>query len=193
MRFALDIGLAAQQNRVTLRSEEIIEGRWDVSATEVEVVPVPEGEKELLQNLMQAYRHDMSEFTGEDPNESGSFGVGSYFDLYWVEPTRYPFKAMIGDVLVGFALVREIEAETRSIAEFFVLRRHRGVGVGRALAFALFDLFPGAWHVAQDENNVPAQGFWRRVVGEYTSGDFSEEWSDSQPRGPQQRFVTRKL
>ena len=156
----------------------------------VEVLPVPEGEKDLLRNLMQAYRQDLSEFTGEVPNESGSFGVGSYFDAYWLEPERYPFKIVVGGEVVGFALVRELAAGSHSIAEFFVLQRHRRAGVGRSVAFVLFDLFPGSWHVAQDEHNGPAQRFWRRVIGEYTDGSFEETWSRSQPVGPEQTFVT---
>ena len=155
----------------------------------VEIRLVPETEKDLLRNLMQVYRHDLSEFTGDLPNESGSFGVGSYFDVYWIEPERYPFKILVGDELAGFALVRELGPGSHSIAEFFVLRSHRRLGVGRTVAFRLFNRFPGFWHVAQDQNNVPAQEFWRRTVAEYTQGSYEETWSESQPSGPQQTFV----
>lgn len=155
------------------------------------VLPVPESEKTVLRNLLQAYRHDLSEFDGSDPDDAGSFGVGSYFDLYWTEPSRHPFKILIGDSLAGFVLVRELQAETRSIAEFFVLRRHRRSGIGQSVAFQLFDRFPGSWHVAQDEHNVPAQAFWRRVVSAYTYDRYTEGWSESQPCGPQQVFRSR--
>lgn len=154
----------------------------------VEVLPVPEEEKALLRNLMQAYRHDLSEFDGSDPDESGLFGVGSYFDLYWTEATRYPFKVEIDGSLAGFVLVRELGARTYSIAEFFVVRRHRRRGIGREVAFQVFDRFPGKWCVAQDQDNTPAQEFWRRVVAEYTDGVYEEEWSQAQPEGPQQVF-----
>ena len=157
----------------------------------VEVLLVPEGEKDLLRNLMQAYRHDLSEFTGEAPNEWGEFGVGNYFDVYWLEPERYPFKVLVSGEVAGFALVRELEPDVHSIAEFFILRRHRRSGVGREAAFLLFDQFPGSWHVAQDRHNVPAQRFWRRVIAEYSENSFEETLSESQPVGPQQTFMTR--
>ena len=46
----------------------------------------------------------------------------------------------------------------------------------------------GAWKIAEIERNVPAQRVWRRVIGEYTDGRFSEEWSEAEPRGPMQVF-----
>lgn len=157
----------------------------------VEVVAVPESDKVLLRNLMQAYHHDLSEFTGDIPDEKGAFAVGEFFDAYWVEPERYPFKLLLDGAVAGFALVREVEAGRRSIAEFFVLRAYRGRGVGRSAARTLFDRLPGVWHVAQDELNQPAQRFWRSVIEEYTDGSFDEGRSEAHPVGPQQTFTTR--
>ena len=157
--------------------------------SEPSVLPIEESEKHLLRNLMQAYRHDMSEFDRSNPDESGLFDVGNYFDVYWTEPACRPFKVLVGDVLAGFALVRELSPQTYFIAEFFILHRHRRYGVGRAVAFALFDRFPGTWHVSQAENNVPCQRFWRTVIAEYSEGAYDETWSESQPRGPKQVFV----
>ena len=74
--------------------------------SEPSVLPIEESEKHLLRNLMQAYRHGMSEFDRSNPDESGLFDVGDYFDVYWTEPARRPFKVLVGDVLAGFALVR---------------------------------------------------------------------------------------
>ena len=154
---------------------------------------VAESEKELLRNLMQAYGHDLSEFTGEVPDEYGSFGVGSYFDVYWIEEERHPFKILKRGRPAGFALVRQLEDGSYSMAEFFILRSHRKTGLGRKAATKLFDFFAGTWHVAQDESNEPAQKFWRSVINEYTGGEFSETWSDTQPRGPRQTFASRSL
>lgn len=159
----------------------------------VKAVPVPSAEKRVLRHLMQAYLHDLSEFTGEVPGTDGRFNLSQFFELYWVEETRYPFRLEVDGGTAGFALVREIEPGLRSIAEFFVLRSYRGSGVGRAAAFVLFDRFPGRWRVAQDAPNIPAQRFWRSVIGEYTAGDFVERVSRAQPAGPEQWFTTRAL
>jgi predicted acetyltransferase len=147
-----------------------------------------EHEEQLLRNLMQAYGHDLSEFDGSLPDEIGSFGVGAYFEEYWREQTRFPYKIMVDVAVAGFALVREFEPGSHSIAEFFALRPYRRDGVGKHAAWLIFDLFEGEWHIAQDEGNLPAQAFWRGAIGEYTDGNFSEAWSESQPRGPKQVF-----
>ena len=42
-------------------------------------------EKVLMRNLMQVFRHDLSEFPGERADQDGSFGAGRYFDAYWIE------------------------------------------------------------------------------------------------------------
>jgi predicted acetyltransferase len=61
--------------------------------------------------------------------------------------------------------------------------------VGRAAAVALFNRFPGRWEVAQLEANTAAQAFWRRVIGDYTGGDYTERWvDDDEHRGPAQTF-----
>ena len=153
---------------------------------------IPRDQKDLLRNLMQPYGHDLSEFNQDDPDDLGSFGVGSYFDAYWTEATRYPFKILAKEALAGFALIRELEPGCHSIAEFFILRRHRRSGIGRDAAQHLFSRFPGIWHVAQDEENVPAQRFWRKIIGEYTNGDFKDEWSVEQPTGPKQVFSNKE-
>jgi predicted acetyltransferase len=147
-------------------------------------------EKNLLQNLMQVYRHDMSEFNGEDPDESGLFHLSTYFHEYWTEPERHPYKILHGNQVAGFALVREIGEREYSIAEFFILRKHRGGGIGKKAACRIFDEFEGTWHVAQDEFNEASHQFWRNTIGSYTNTNFEETWSESEPRGPKQIFRT---
>ena len=144
----------------------------------------------LIRQLMQAYLQDLSEFSGAVPNERGVFEPGKYFNLYWTEATRHPFKILVGEEPAGFMLVRELAQRVYSMDEFFVTRNYRGTGVGRFTARAVFNQFPGTWHVAEMESNTPAQHFWRKVIGEYTSGNFREDWSDESPYGPKQIFTS---
>ena len=51
-------------------------------------------------------------------------------------------------------------------------------------------MLPGEWLVQQSPENAPAQAFWRRVIGEYTDGDFTELPEGSEPPPPGQRFVS---
>jgi predicted acetyltransferase len=64
--------------------------------------------------------------------------------------------------------------EPHDIAEFFVMRKYRGGGVGAQAAASLFDRFPGRWTVRQQLTNPAATAFWRKAIGypfqEYEQG-----------------------
>lgn len=156
---------------------------------QVNVELVNKTEKAMLRNLMQAYRHDLSEYNGAVPEEDGLYSLGSYFDDYWVEQTRFPYKITLNSSVAGCVLVRELAPQVHSIAEFFVLRPYRSKGIGKVAAYKLFDLHPGEWQISQDEENLPAQAFWKRIIHELTNGDYQDGLSESHPRGPKQTFV----
>jgi predicted acetyltransferase len=150
--------------------------------------------KSVVENLMQPYVHDLSEFADDVLDEDGRFKVGQYFDRFWIEAQRHPFLIHVDGALAGFALVAQLPSDNAyySMSEFFIARAYRRAGIGRDAAFKAFSAFPGKWRVAQDEGNRPAQTFWRRIIGEYTNGNFVEEWSESQPKGPSQVFTANE-
>lgn len=153
------------------------------------MVEVARQDKHILANLFQLYRYDSSDYNGEDLDASGQFAVSRYFDLYWTEAERHPFFIKLRGQLVGFVLAREFAPQKFSVAEFFVMRKYRRLGIGRCAAFLLFDTFAAEWHVAQEEANLPARLFWRKVVSQYTGGDFKEGVSERQPEGPKLSFL----
>lgn len=155
----------------------------------VTVQKVDIAEKHILRNLLELYRYDFSEFYHDDVNEEGLYGY-QYLDLYWTEAERHPFIIRVDGKLAGFALIREIANQEWTyywMTEFFVLRKYRRKGVGKIAAFTIFNMFPGKWQIGQIEQNIPAQKFWRKVISEYTNGNFKEEqrkgWN-----GPIQKF-----
>jgi len=143
---------------------------------DIELVEASIGDKSVVRNLMHLYVHDMSEYVDEDVTDHGLFGY-RYLDHYWAEPGRYPWLARVEGKLAGLALVRDVQeggGTLHVMSEFFVLRKFRGRGVGRGLAWRLFDRLPGRWRVEQLVGNRPARLFWRGVIGEYTKGRFAE-------------------
>jgi predicted acetyltransferase len=151
-------------------------------------------ERELLQNLLQLYLYEMSEFEPREIDERGLFRY-QYLDEYWRDERRTPLLARLGGAPAGFALVHEQSvldpsaSGVRSVAEFFVLRDRRREGIGRELALEVFRRFPGRWEVRVAERNEPAMGFWRAVIGEYTGGRFVEVvLDDHRWRGPVHTF-----
>ncbi len=161
----------------------------------IEVQPASLEDKVILRNLMELYAYDFSEFDQCDVDAHGLFGYNR-LDHYWIESGRYPFLIRVVGKLAGFVLVRTLDesitSPRHSIAEFFILRKYRRQGIGRVAAHQIFDMFPGQWSVAQIENNQPAQSFWRKVISEYTQGNFHEIWSNNEDwDGPIQTFSTR--
>ncbi len=152
-------------------------------------------DKSTLRNLLELYKYDFSEFDPEDDlNENGLYEY-MYLDHYWTEEGRHPFLFRVGGKLAGFALVRRLDMQDEvpvyEMAEFFILKKYRRSGAGQQAAFELFDRLPGKWKVAEMETNVPAQRFWRKVIEQYTDGQF-EEIREEGWDGPIQVFVAAK-
>jgi predicted acetyltransferase len=142
----------------------------------VEILPAKIADKSIIQQIMELYRYDLSESEGTDLTEHGYFGY-PYLDHYWTEPDRYPFLVRVDGKLAGFVLVNQhtyLPSSEYSIAEFFILRKYRKRGIGRQVAFHVFDLFHGRWETHQSNANIVGQQFWRSVIGPYTEGNYTE-------------------
>jgi len=131
-----------------------------------------------MQNLMQFYIYDFSEYVKYDVEDNGLFVP--YLDLkeYWeADNNKFPYIIKNDDRYVGFVLVKFMRSEDRnyfSIAEFFILKKYRHAGIGKAIAVKVFNLHKGEWEVFQKDSNKPAQIFWNKVISEYTNGQFKE-------------------
>jgi predicted acetyltransferase len=97
----------------------------------------------------------------------------------WFRDERsVPFVILRENQRAGFALVQRETGEDRKrhyrMSEFFVGPSFRRRGVGRGAAMLLFSRFAGEWIIAEQARNPGAIRFWRRVIAEYTNGDFRE-------------------
>lgn len=128
-------------------------------------------ERVALENLMQLYVHDFSEFWHDRPE--GEFQPDGRFesyplDPYWSEADHIPLLLRRAGNLIGFALVDAHSHSggelDRNVAEFFIARKHRRGGVGTAAAHAIFRRYPGRWEAAVVRRNLAALAFWRRAV-----------------------------
>lgn len=143
---------------------------------------IPYEDKSVLQNLLQLYLYDFSEFTGDDVNTHGRYEY-LYLDNYWIEDRRDPYFIHHSNELAGFVLVTRgtsdvaagtFDADLMSISEFFVMRKYRGRGLGKHAAGSCFDMYAGDWQVTTPQHNIPAEAFWRNVIDGYTGGEFIE-------------------
>ena len=126
-------------------------------------------ETDALWRLMQLCMHDYSEFDRFEIGLDGNFNY-RWFDAYFREAERYPFFIRVGGQLGGFVLVRESKGEEDwdfQIAEFFILRRYRRMGIGRDAGRQVLRMFPGVWGISFDDENTPANNFWRSIVRQF--------------------------
>lgn len=163
----------------------------------VDVGMLRPGETDLFAALYQFYRYDFSEFTGEDVDADGSFRDEERLRKYTADPRFTSFLFRVEGQLAGLAVVQTCDAvdgrgAVTDMEQFFVMRKYRRTGIGSAAATWLFDRFAGRWQVRERHNNLPAQAFWRRIIGRYTDGRYDELAADVSPTGgPVQFFVSR--
>src|SRR3954454_24784822 len=99
--------------------------------------------KAVIRNLMQFYIYDFSEYVNCDVEQNGLFSAYPDLDNYWKEAgdkCAYVIKKQ--GRYIGFVLLGALKSEKQfSIAEFFVMKKYRGQGVGKAVAMQLFGLY----------------------------------------------------
>lgn len=146
------------------------------------LIQASHGYKDVIKNLMQFYIYDFSEYNKSNVEEDGLFAAYPDLELYWKEENhRFPYVIKKDEKYVGFVLVRFIESAERiyfSIAEFFIMKKYRQEGIGKAAAGQIFNMHKGLWEVYQMESNKPAQMFWKKVIDEYTKGQFEERFEN---------------
>ena len=60
------------------------------------------------------------------------------------------------------------------MAEFFITRARRRLGIGATAVRLIFSRFTGRWEITEYLRNTNAVSFWRRVVASYTLGNYRE-------------------
>jgi predicted acetyltransferase len=128
------------------------------------VVPATAADRPVIERLIQLYLHDMTEF---NPYAIGRDGLYEYdfLDRFW----QHPYLLLSGDELAGFALVIDNcpvtgAAPCRFMAELFVLKQYRRIGLASAACADLIARHPGLWHIGVIERNATAASFWRRFL-----------------------------
>jgi predicted acetyltransferase len=164
------------------------------------VTPALRAQEPIIQNLVQLYTHDFSEFWAGMPRgdlrPDGRFD--SYpLDDYWIRPGWSAAFIFSNGVLAGFILINDQahsgQPVDRNVAEFFILRKHRGHGVGRRAAEVIFSQQPGSWEVAVARKNVAAIEFWRKTIEAPQASKVHElDVATDKWNGPVFRFEWRK-
>ncbi|MEB0045923.1 MULTISPECIES: GNAT family N-acetyltransferase [unclassified Pseudomonas] len=132
-------------------------------------------EWDTIENLMQFYLYDFSEWLPLKLGEHGLFKIQPKLD-YWRQPATQPFLIKVAGELAGFVTVdNETHGEGAefNIGYFFVSRRFRGQGVARFVISTLLSRLPGQWQIFHIDDNKTARLFWASVIPDLSGGDFT--------------------
>ncbi len=155
-------------------------------------------EMPIIQNMARFYAYDISKSCGFYELFDWSFPENGLYEgpdvsKYW-EPNCYPFLIRVDDELAGFALINKVGSISDidwNMGEFFIVGKFQGKGVGKQVAFELFSKFPGQWEVMQMPPNLPAIKFWKKIVAQYSSNQFTETTVTFQNPEPHEGIVLR--
>ena len=134
-----------------------------------------------IQSVYRDYLDDLNPGTGIFP-ALGEVGHREPDQIaHWFgDPNTYPLVIVKGSEPVGFARVLRAVASAAKprvdyrMAEFFVLRTRRRLGIGETAVQLILSRFAGRWEISEYLRNTAAVSFWRRVVATYTRGTYQE-------------------
>ena len=148
-----------------------------------------ERDRRWIQSVYRDYLDDLAPDTGTFP----TLGVVGHREpdqlaRWFGDPNVFPLTILKATEPVGFAMVVRAPpaAGQRPVdyrmAEFFVARTRRRLGIGKAAVQLILSRFSGRWEITEDLQNDRAVSFWRRVVATYTRGTYQERISNGEVR-----------
>lgn len=143
------------------------------------VEKIEKKDKHILTNLFQLYLHDISFSLPMDVNKHGIFDCASLDSYVNDEIENYPFFIKADNKYIGFALIdkRIIESnDTYELNILFILNSYKNNGIGRIIAFNMFNMFEGNWEIKPTPHCRRAKKFWERVIKEYTNNKYTIEY-----------------
>ncbi|MHC8353872.1 GNAT family N-acetyltransferase [Pseudomonas sp. LB3P81] len=141
----------------------------------IELHAAQRDELETIENLMQFYLHDFSEWLPLKLGANGFFNIQDQQD-YWRNPTTRPNLIKVDGELAGFVTVDDhthLTGAEYNIGYLFVSRRFRGQGVATFVVSTLLSQFPGQWQIFHIDANQSARLFWAGVIDDLAGGAYT--------------------
>src|SRR5215470_6182691 len=152
-----------------------------VATVSVRDARVSPADRLWIQSVYRDYLDDLNPGTGLFPKLPEVGHRESDLIAHWFgDPNTYPLVIVRGEEPVGFARVlRSLAGATQTrvdyrMAEFFITRTRRRLGIGRTAVGLILSRFAGRWEISEYLRNSGAVDFWRRVVAAYTAGRYQE-------------------
>lgn len=136
-----------------------------MTSNTVRLIPVPAEKKHILENLLNLYLHELSQFVDDlHINADGRFEYEG-MELYFQREELKPFFVYSAERVTGFILLNTGRFAPQGIDyvihEFFILKGYRGKGVARSAISKLLSQNSGRYRIDQLTSNIPAIRFWK--------------------------------
>ena len=138
-------------------------------------------DRRWIQSVYRDYLDDLAPDTGVFPvlGEVGHREPDQI--LRWFgDPSIFPLTILKSEEPVGFAMVARAAPSAQKpridyrMAEFFITRTRRRLGIGETAVQLILSRFAGRWEITEYLRNATAVSFWRKVVATYTRGTYQE-------------------
>lgn len=142
-----------------------------------EICPARAEERELLNNLLEKYNYEFSQYDMAAFDDNGMFGytwLGCYFDG---TPRRYAYIVRCDGRVAGFALINDHPERKDmpcdfAVAEFFIAYPYRRRGAGTEVMHRIFESHRGSWQIKYHPKNKASVCFWDGIAGANAAGGF---------------------
>jgi predicted acetyltransferase len=141
-----------------------------------------ESDRLWIQSVYRDYLDDLAPDSGVFPVLGEVGHREPDLIVRWLgDPNAFPLVILKAAEPVGFAMVVRTSQTNPSqprvdyrMAEFFIARTRRRLGIGEIAVQLILSRFAGRWEITEYLRNAGAVSFWRRVVASYTRGNYQE-------------------
>ena len=126
--------------------------------------------------------HDITASLAMDVNEHGLFEYNEIDYYFNNEANHFAYFIKVDNQYAGFILidnnfmVLEKKENNYDMSEMFVLNAYKNKGIGKKVAFQIFNQYRGNWEIKPVPRSEGAKKFWERTIKEYTNGDYKIEY-----------------
>lgn len=126
----------------------------------------------LLDNLLQLYLHDISEYFPIDFDSKTCKYKYDSLDKYVDESNNYAYLFMNSNDIIGFTLI-DCDNNYMVVQEMFILNNYKNIGLGKECISKVFDLYRGNWIIKSLPASPKSENFWKKAIEKYTNNNYN--------------------
>ncbi|MBA5761282.1 GNAT family N-acetyltransferase [Vibrio sp. 404] len=136
----------------------------------MKIIIVDPSNQHIYMNLAQAYEAEFSKIMQKRPDENGLFPLDTK-----LEGNVTGYLLYVDGVPAGHTAIANESEGNYEVCDFYVVPYFRKNKVGKRFITQVFEMLGGRWEIKQVAGAEHAVTFWRDVLSEYTSGNYSED------------------